>query len=304
MSDEKKLYTIGAWDIPEDRYHADDICLEPSLSRSFGHQMLTECPLKAYLNSPRLYKDFEPKVPTAAMDFGSLCHNLILGKGAAVDICTKDDWKTDFAKEFRKDSRANHRLPVLEKTHQRGMELREGFLREIKRLGMLADFEAMEKEKVYIFRQDDSYLRSMVDATLVDKPNAMATIFDLKVTGDATPDVCISSLSKKGYDLQWFFQVQAVQSIGRDVGLHVEGRTRHTFLFIEDSYPYLVTPISLSAEFQHLGRSKFGRALSLWKQCMTTGKWPGYSAGVIVAEPKPWDAQREMEAGGMGEPLG
>ena len=180
---DKSLYTIGAHDISEDRYHADDICVEPSLSRSFGHQMLAECPLKAYLNSPRLYKDFEPKVPTAAMDFGSLCHLLILGKGSEVDICTRDDWKTDFAKGMRDDSRANHRLPVLEKTHKRGLELREGFLREIKRLGMLADFEAMDKEKVYIFRQDGCYLRSMIDGTLIDKPNAMAGIFDL--TGSA-----------------------------------------------------------------------------------------------------------------------
>lgn len=300
---DKPFLTIGAHECSEARYHADDVCVDPSLSRSFGHQMLTECPLKAYLNSPRLNKNFESTVPTASMDFGSLCHNLILGKGAAVDICTKDDWKTDFAKGLRDESRAAGRLPILEKTFKRGEVLREGFFREMKRLGMLADFETMEKEKVYIFRQDDCYLRSMIDATLVDKPNATATIFDLKITGDATPDVCIGNLAKKGYDLQAFFQMQAVQSTGREVGLHVEGRTKQTFLFIEDSYPFLVTPLTLSAEFLHIARSKFGRALSLWKQCMTTGRWPGYSAGIITAEPKPWDAQREMEAGGLGERL-
>lgn len=301
---EAPYLTIGVHDCSEVRYHADDICSEPSLSRSFAHTMLTECPLKAYLSSPRLNRNFTPKAPTAAMEFGSLCHKLILGKGAEVDICSKSDWKTDFAQEFRADSRANGRMPVLQKNHEKGLLLREGVMRELKRLGMLDDFEASLKEQVYIWRQDGCYLRSMVDASLVDKGNATATVFDLKVTSDACPEACFKSIASKGYDLQAFFQMQAIQSTGREVGLHVEGRTRHVFIFIDDSFPFLVSPVTLSAEFLHIGRSKFGRALTLFKGCMATGTWPGYSAGILTAEPKSWDAQREMEAGGLGEALG
>lgn len=298
MSDPLKL-TIGAYDISAEDYHADP-CVGPSLSNTAAN-LINICPLKAYLSHPRLNPNFEPRVASAKMNFGSIGHKLLLGKGAEIDILDEKDWKKDAAQAFRDRATAAGRLPCLRKDYDRARELQSGALREFKRLGLLEDFEASIKERTYIWRDDNSYLRSMIDAVLVDPGAAIATIFDLKITGDASPEACVGRIGSMGYDLQAHFQKEAVKSVNKEIGLSIEGRMKHIFLNVEDEFPYLVTPVELSAEVQAIGRSKFNRALHTWKQCLADNRWPGYTAGVVVAEAKPWDTKREMEAAGILE---
>lgn len=285
--------TIGVYDdVPAERYHADDLCPEPSLSRSFAHTMISECPLKAWLSSPRLNKNFKPIESTKAMDFGSLGHLLLLGKGAQVDVCSKDDWRTDFAKGFRDDSKANGRIPVLQKTYDEATQMKEGALRELKRLGILPDFEASKYEQTIIFRDDDSYLRARPDAMLVDKGSATINLLDVKCTNSAEPEACIRRIGESGYDLQVYFYSEAAAQLHPDL----RGRVKFLFLFIETEWPYLVSPIELNGEFLTIARSKYNRSLHMWKRCLAENRWSGYSKGIVTAAPRPWDLQREMEA--------
>jgi hypothetical protein len=233
------------------------------------------------------------------MDFGTLGHLLLLGKGGNVDIGDFDDWRTKAAQAFRDESKLCGRTPVLKKTYEEGLVLKEGALREFRRLGVLEDFEKASKEHTFIWRDDASYLRCMIDAAHIDKGAAIATVMDLKITHDASPEACIRRIGEMGYDLQAHFQMEAVKSVGKENGLHVEGRTKHLFLFIEDEFPHMVCPIELSAECLHNGRQKFNMALHRWKDCMATGSWPGYSAGVVVAEAMPWDTKRVEQMMGL-----
>ncbi len=293
----EKVYDVGIHDITEDVYHAD-CCVEPSLSRSIAHTFLEECPMKAYLKHPRLAKNVHSVEPTDAMDFGSLGHALLLGKGAKIHICPFDNWKKDAAQAMRDAARAEGMIPALTKTYDLAVQMQEGVRREFKRLGILTDFDAAKSEQTLIWKDGPIYCRAMIDKLMVDQEMLLATIFDLKITADASPETCIKQIGSMGYSLQHEFYTKGVESCVKDV----TGRVKFVFLFVEKTFPFLVTPVELSGEFRAIGLSKYHRAVRGWTECLATGRWPGYSSGVVTASPKPWDLSREMEAGGMAMP--
>lgn len=251
--------------------------------------------MKAYLKHPRLNANVAKNESTAVMDFGSLGHKLLLGRGAAVDIIDANDFKTDAAKAKRDASKAAGRIPTLAKHYEKALELQKGATREFERMGILADFVAAKKERTFIWRESDCYLRCMIDADLVDESTCTVNIFDLKITGDARPETCFKQISKMNYDLQQHFQIRALQGAFP----HLAGRIKHLFLFVESEFPFLVTPVELSAELAHNGRAKFGMALESWKTCTHTNRWPGYTAGIVTAEANTWDTKRIEEKLGL-----
>lgn len=293
MSEHLNL-TVGAHDILERDYHRDP-AIEPSLSNSIARVIYDACPLKAWLDHPRLNPNHVESVPTKDMEFGTLVHKLMLEKGAEIDICSADDWKTKFSQEFRKDSREAGHLPVLQHVHEEGQKVKEGALRELARLGILPDFKAGVSERTFIWREDQCYLRTMIDKVLVDETTCTINVIDLKVTSDASPDACFKKISEMSYDIQECMQIRALQNTYP----HLAGRIKHMFVFIEKEFPYLCTPVELSAEGKHLGTGKFRMAFQQWKECLASGRWPGYSAGVVAWTPKPWDSRRVEEALGL-----
>ena len=67
---------------PGDYYR--DPCAVPSLSQSIAHTLVTQSPLHAWSEHPRLGNQRKPA--SKAMDVGSLIHKLVLGKGVDVEI--------------------------------------------------------------------------------------------------------------------------------------------------------------------------------------------------------------------------
>ncbi|GBR70939.1 hypothetical protein [Gluconobacter kanchanaburiensis] len=88
----------GIYDMPEAVYHSDP-CLEPSLSNSIARVLLDQSPMHAHYAHPRLNLKREPFEVTAAMDFGTALHKLLLGKGAAIVEVKADAYRSAAAKE-------------------------------------------------------------------------------------------------------------------------------------------------------------------------------------------------------------
>jgi hypothetical protein len=280
----------GIYDLPHAAYFADPAAT-PSLSNSIGKVMIDECPLKAWLKHPRLNKDVPAYDSTSKMDFGSVAHELMLGKGAGIEILDFDDFKKDAAKAARDAARERGVIPCLAKNYDRAQKLVIGAIAELKRLNMLEDFAEAKKEVTYIWKVGEIWLRSMIDAVHVDDANGWATIFDLKITERASPDVAERQIGAMNYDLQAHFQRQAVATMHR---IHVP-RIKHYFLFIEDEFPFLTTPVEMSEAFQECGAHKFSYVTSKWAECMAGNKWPRYTTGPMVAQPKPWDLARAQQ---------
>lgn len=278
----------------ESDYHGDRFFDVPTLSRSLASVLLDESPLHCYHAHPRLGGapaegdgDAEEET-TPAMDFGSLGHKMLLGRGADVAIGEWKTWQTNAAKDFKKAARADGKIPVLRKVYDRGLAMKFGVLQELKRLGLHEQFEAAKPEVVCLFEEAGVKLRCMFDRLLVD--GGRGTIFDLKITESAHPKVCERQIQNMKYDLQDRFYTTGLNCSIPEVA----GRTRFVFLFVENKAPFVVTPVELDGAFKTNGTSKYSHAFAVWEKCLKLNQWPAYGDQIYQASPKEWALMEEI----------
>ena len=273
---------------PED-YHADRLCSRPTLSRSLAEVFLTKAPIHGFAAHPRLAPAAAGDVDddaTAAMDFGTLGHALLLGKGAEIEVGDWNDFKTNAAKDWRKTVRAAGKTAILRKTYDRGIALRDGALGWLDKLGLKTAFLEAQSEVVALF--DDATVRCRV---MYDKINlSTGQIYDIKITESANPKACERQIVNMSYDLQEVFYRKGVKHLLPMLA----GREKFTFLFIENKYPFCVTPMELNGEFQTLGESKYGFAYAVWLLCNQNNQWPAYTDRVVRAAPPGWALNAEF----------
>lgn len=279
--------------ISEKDYHADNLCDTITLSRSLAQVLIEQAPIHAFQAHPRLGGKPEAEAAedddtTPAMDFGSLGHKLLLGRGQEVVVGEWKTFATNAAKDFRKQARAEGKLPVLRKTYDRGVALKAGATEELKRLGLHDQFFAAKPEVVALFDDGPVRCRCMFDRLLID--GGSATVFDVKITDSANPKVCERQIQNMKYDLQDAFYLTGLHRLIKDI----EGRARFIFLFIENSFPFVVTPIELDGAFKSNGISKYCHAYAIWQKCLQLNQWPAYVDGVYKASPKEWALAEEI----------
>lgn len=275
------------YDVPESEYHKD-CCPLPSMSRGIAATLITRSPLHAKLEHPRLSK-IEPEDATAAMDFGSLGHKLILDKGAEVAVGEWDSWRTNAAKDFREAARLAGKIPVLQETYERALALKEGAKAEFMRLGVAYELSLGRSEVVGVWQEEGFWLRAMYDRLFMSIDTA--TVYDLKITENAHPDACKRQIGNMNYHLQDAHYLRGLEKIMPVLA----GRTRFIFLFIENAAPFSVTPIELNGEFKKLAAMQWERAFALWKQCLMTDTWPAYTDKLVRVEPPGWLMASELQ---------
>lgn len=302
MSEEpKKLYGVGIhYDIPAEEYHAD-CCVEPSLSHSLGWTLANRAPIHGFLEHPRLNPEHKPRDTNDAMDFGSLAHELLLGQEGRVVIGQWDDFKKKEAQLWRDQYKAIGKIPVLQKTYDRAVELCDCAKLHINACGYGDDFSRAKSEVTVIGKTEDGiYLRSRFDKLLIDPDGAKdrqhsetVLAFDVKITKDASPEFCKRQVGKMGYDLQKVHYTKALSLAEPSFA----GKSRWTFLFIENSFPFCVTPIELSNGYEAIGNVRFERALSRWKQGVQKNSWPTFceGQGAFMVNPPRYLEMQELE---------
>jgi hypothetical protein len=283
---------VGLHDISEAAYHGDP-CAEPSLSCSLAKTMIDESCRHSFYEHPRLGGRLVAKEnPSKVMDFGSLGHKLLLGKGAEVAIGRWDDWKKQEARDFRDAAWKSGMIPTLPHIHESAEEMKAAGMDELVRLGIHDQFMAAKPEVAGIWKEGDIWMRSKYDKLLIDESAGIARIFDLKITERANPETIERQIGAMNYDLQRAMYPSGIEAIFPALA----GRVEFTFLFFESQFPFSLVPVELNGEFQALGRMKFERAKKLWSMCRSTGEWPGYVSTSFRARPKPWDLAREAES--------
>jgi hypothetical protein len=280
-------------DVSEAHYHADMLCETPTLSRSLGQVLIDRAPIHAYHEHPRM--GGKPKADgedaddvTPAMDFGSLGHSLLLGRGQQVVVGEWKTWQSKDAKAFRETARANNRLPVLQKTFDRGVAMKAAAIEEFKRLGIHDEFFAATPEVVCLFKDGGVLCRVMFDRLLV--ANGRVKIFDVKITDSAKPSVCERQIQNMKYDYQEAFYRTAIERAIPELA----GRIDFVFLFVESEKPHVVTPVELDGSFRMNGVSKYVYAHGVWEKCMRLNQWPAYANETYRASPKEWALAEEM----------
>ena len=262
--------------MPDDVYHADPVP-GGSLSHTGARDLLPpSCPAK-YLHNRK-----HGRPPKSEYDLGHAAHRYVLGTGAAlqlIDIRYDDkhkrageivtDYKTGAAQEARDAARAAGKVPVL--AHPLAdVERMVAKLREHPLASRLLDPERCEFEQSVFWRDDEFgvWRRARFDAWSTD-------IVDYKTTSSADRGAAGRSMNSFGYHQQADWYLDAAAAVGRPARAFL-------LVFQEVEPPHLVTVAQPDEEAVRIGHERNRRALEIYRDCVQSGRWPGYADDEVV----------------------
>lgn len=267
------MTTAEIIDVTPDEYHA-----LPGLSSSIAKVLNAQSPLHA--------QTIAGKKPTPVMDFGTVAHRLVLGKGKAFAVLDFDDWKTKAARESRDEARAAGLVPIKTADFERAQKVADAATAQLKARGIVLDGDSEVAVRWYEPSPSGPVLcRAMFDHVWIAK----GKILDLKITGDASPSFTERNAENLGYAIQASAYTRAMTALRPDLG----GRVRFAFAFAEDDAPYALNLCAPDGPFAEIGERRWLRAVNTWGRCQETGIWPGYGDSLNTISPPPWALSRE-----------
>lgn len=241
-------------DLPEAKYHADTKALSAS-----GAKLLLKAP------AVFRWRQTHPEV-SDNFDYGTAAHALVLGAGLeAVYVAPYDNWQTKVAQAERKIAREDGLSPILAKdwlkvcdmaeelaTHSQVVELLAGGQPEVSMYAEDTDTGIMRRGRLDYLRDD-------------------GVISDYKSTACADPHVFArASVAQYGYHIsEANYRFLATRN-----GIEVRACA---LICQEKEPPYLVEVVELDQAAVSRGYELMARACRVYKRCVDTGHWPGYT---------------------------
>jgi hypothetical protein len=276
-------------DIPEARYHADDLLPVPTLSSSVAREMLRS-PLHGWIAHSRLNPDYRPR-ESAAFDFGRAVHRVVLGKGgdyvAIPESLLSDDGaiRSNAARKWVAEARAQGLTPLKSETIDQILTVSGAVMRHLREMGISLDPAC--SEVTALAEVDGVWCRARFD----NLPERGNVFYDLKTITDAGPDAVIRAVENYGYDLQ-IAHYQAVLEAATGQ------RRRARLIFVEREPPYEISVVELlddpnsEADWMAVARAKADQARRLWRDCLASNQWPGYPRAVQILGARGWEQAR------------
>lgn len=263
----------GIFQMGAAEYHADPTP-EPSLSSSIAHILCTDSPLHAWTHNPRLNPDFQPE-ESKPMDLGKAVHSILLEGADIVEYLDYPDWRTNKAKDERDAARKAGKVPLL--AHQR-IDVEAMTQAALRQLVVHKDakdaFTRGKPEQTIIWKEDDIWCRARPDWL----HDSYLKIDDLKTTGiTANPESISRSLFSNGLDIQCALYLRGLKAVtGKDA--------QFRFAFVETTPPYALSVIALHPMALAVAQHKVQFAIDKWRDCLTSGEWPGYPRHICAVE--------------------
>ena len=278
MSPQAGLFTIPAADYLADAGH--DV---PTLNSSIARVLLAESPWHAWTRHPRLNPDYQPEA-REAFDLGTAFHSMMLEGGDAFAVIDAEDYRTKEAKGLRDAARAAGKAPVKAGQWANLLTMERAVHAQLMAFDgsptPLGDGGA--PEQTIVWEEDGVWCRGRLDWLHANR----RTVDDLKTTNlGAHPDAWGRTLFNMGLDVQAGFYLRGLKRL-----FNVEAECR--FLVCELTPPYAVSVVALAPDALALADRKVSRAITLWRECLATNTWPGYSPRTHVVDAPPWEYAR------------
>lgn len=274
---------VGLVAMPAEQYHADP-CATPSLSSSIAHTLVSQSPAHAWLKHPRL--GGKPSVATAAMNEGTLIHELLLrDEGELSDrlvVVNADDWRTKSAQGLRALARAEGKLAVLARDIDTAREASVHIMARLIKRGIRLS-GASEVAAFWVEHASDGtpvQCRGLFDHVLIGD----GLIYDLKKSKSAHPKALRKTVEQYGYHVQATAYRRALEQIDPKLA----GRVAFRWLFVESKAPYGVTVAEPRGSMRVLGDACWSQAVDTWAHCVATGEWPAYPDEIVGIEASRW----------------
>lgn len=236
----------------------------------------TPAHLRAYMDDPR------PE-PTDAMVFGTILHRALLEpdtmKGAFAIRPEGLNLRTKAGMQWAEE---NSDKPILSSDKATAIgRCVENLWKHPRAKSLLtgSDFERC------LFASDDNGVlrKGRIDAL----PKAGNVLPDVKTCASAAGDDFEKSVVEYRYHVQAAYYIDLCQLLGMD-------RPNFVFICVEKTPPYAVAVHQLDPLVVEWGRRTYQRDLTVYRQCLESGEWPGYSQEIGVIGVPRW-AQKEME---------
>lgn len=263
--------TARLLDVGPEAYHK-----LPGLSASRAIALINDSPYHC-----KYLIDHGDKKPTREMDMGSVVHRMVLGKGKEYACLPYDDWKTKAAQESRDKTRAAGLIPLTHVQYTKCEEAAESVKATIAELGI--EMRGQSECAVEWF-EGDVQCRNMFDHVTFETGD----ILEIKTTGDANPARVERRAEELGYRISAAAYIRSLLAYKPELA----GRITYTFLFVEMDPPYAVYPPEPDHLFIETGERDWLRAVATWRQCIQSGRWPGYQDFKSISRPQ-WKLRQE-----------
>lgn len=241
----------------------------PGLSASRAISLINDSPYHC-----KYLIDHGDVKPTKEMDLGSVVHRMVLGKGKDYACLPYDDWRTKAAQQSRKDTRDAGLIPLTHVQHTQCEETAAAVIAAMSEVGIKLSGQS---ELAVEWFENDVQCRNMFDHVNFET----GEILEIKTTGDANPARVERRAEEMGYRISAAAYIRSLLAFRPDLA----GRISYTFLFVETDPPYAVYPPEPDHLFIETGERDWLRAVSTWRQCTATGRWPGYQDFKSISRP-------------------
>jgi PDDEXK-like domain of unknown function (DUF3799) len=278
MSENTPTLTAGIYyDIPAKDYHADP-CPTPSLSSGAARTLLAKSAAHVQIESPRL--GGKSREATSAMETGTLVHAILSGNAAwEIDVGEFENYMTKSAKEWRDNTRAAGKIPVLGHDYQVALDCAKIVRKRCAEGLTSSPFDGCAWHEVTcIWQEGETYCRARYDVLHVDEFKN-ATVWDWKSTADISDRGIERTIAKYRYDIQAAFYLRGLEAQGYRVP-----QLSFVFVFFETVPPYTVRRVVLSAEYLQQARKEVSQAIQLWQQCLARNEFPTTPPDTMTVE--------------------
>lgn len=261
----------GVYDLKPAQYHADPVP-GGSLSSSGVRLLLSSTPAEFR------YRQFNPKT-TDAMDFGSVAHRIVLGKGDEYEVLDFPNRMTNAYKDADKAARAAGKTPILKKDFESVLAMAA----VVKANQTVADLMATGKaEQVIVWKKGAIWRRAMLDWINHEGP------IDYKTTTELSDRAIAKAIWNYRYDLQLAWYRDAC----RAVDLPAE---KCRLVFQMKTAPYLVRVIELDPYDLAAAEETNEGVAKTYRDCVALDEWPGYAEGISTVSLPTWTRRNDDE---------
>ena len=232
---------------------------------------------KTLLKSPARYhhERQHPARPTAAMEFGTMFHALVLEPAVFANryvIGLQVDRRTNAGKaaweQWQADNQGKHAVSPEEWDRVHAMA------RAVERSGAGDLMTGGVMEQPILWERDGAQLKAKIDC-LTDR-----VIIDLKSTSVEDEESLQRAAWQHGYHISAAAYIEAAKiATGNDLG--------KVFVFVHSTAPHDVIVLEAGEEFIARGKALWDRAVRTYAACVEFDDWPGMAAAFTSSQLQP-----------------